>query len=106
MVRTGATFADAAAEFLRYIEHDRARKPETEKTYASIIRHQLLPVFGQKRLESITSDIVEQWIAGVALAPASRMKSLLVMSGIFNRARRVYKLRPTRSPTLSARASR
>src|SRR5665213_296437 len=92
MVRTGATFADAAAEFLRYIEHDRARKPETVKTYASIIRHQLLPVFGQKRLESITSDMVEQWIAGVQLAPASRMKSLLVMSGIFNRARRVYKL--------------
>src|SRR5208283_4644517 len=28
MVRTGATFADAASEFLRYIEHDRARKPE------------------------------------------------------------------------------
>ena len=92
MVRTGATFADAAAEFLRYIEHDRARKPETVKTYASIIRHQLLPVFGAKRLESITSDMVEQWIAGVELAPASRMKSLLVMSGIFSRARRVYKL--------------
>ena len=92
MVRIGATFADAAAEFLRYIEHDRARKPETVKTYASIIRHQLLPVFGTKPLESITSDMVEQWIAGVQLAPASRMKSLLVMSGIFNRAKRGYKL--------------
>jgi len=92
MVRTGATFADAAAEFLRYIEHDRDRKPETVKTYASIIRHQLLPVFGSKRIESITSDMVEQWIAGVTLAPASRMKSLLVLSGIFRRARRVYKL--------------
>jgi hypothetical protein len=29
MVRTGATFADAAAEYLRYIEHDRGRKPST-----------------------------------------------------------------------------
>ena len=29
MVRTGATFADAAAEFLRYAEHDRALKPST-----------------------------------------------------------------------------
>jgi integrase len=36
--------------------------------------------------------MVEQWIAGVELAPASRMKSLLVLSGIFSRARRVYKL--------------
>ena len=29
MVRTGATFADAAAEWLRYVEHDRQRKPST-----------------------------------------------------------------------------
>jgi hypothetical protein len=29
MIRTGATFADAAAEYLRYIEHDRRRKPST-----------------------------------------------------------------------------
>jgi integrase len=92
MVRTGATFDDAAAEFLRYIEHDRARKPETVKTYASIIRHQLLPVFGSRPVESITTEMVEQWIAGVTLAPASRLKSLLVMQGIFQRARRVYKL--------------
>jgi hypothetical protein len=92
VVRTAATFADAAAELLRYIEHDRVRKPETVKTYASIIRHQLLPVFGTKRLESITSDMVEQWIAGVDLAPASRTKSLLVLSGIFSRAKRVHKL--------------
>ena len=26
MVRTGATFADAAAEWLRYVEHDRGRE--------------------------------------------------------------------------------
>lgn len=29
MVRTGATFEDAAAEWLRYIEQDRGRKPST-----------------------------------------------------------------------------
>jgi hypothetical protein len=29
MVRTGATFADAAAEWLRYVEHDWQRKPST-----------------------------------------------------------------------------
>ena len=27
MVRTGVTFADAAAEYLRYIEPDHGRKP-------------------------------------------------------------------------------
>ena len=33
MVRTGATFADAAAEYLRDIEHDRGRKPSTVRGY-------------------------------------------------------------------------
>ncbi len=27
VVRTGTTIADAAAEYLRYVEHNRARKP-------------------------------------------------------------------------------
>jgi hypothetical protein len=31
LVRTGATVADAAAEYLRYVEHDRERKPSTVK---------------------------------------------------------------------------
>lgn len=44
-VRTGATFADAAAEWLRYIEHDRGRKPSTVEGYRSIVRSELLPAF-------------------------------------------------------------
>jgi hypothetical protein len=34
MVRTGATVADACAEYLRYIEQDRQRKPSTLRDYA------------------------------------------------------------------------
>ncbi len=34
-VSTGATFADAAAEFLRYTEHDRGCKPSTLRDYHS-----------------------------------------------------------------------
>ncbi|HEV2776216.1 MAG TPA: hypothetical protein VGV90_11550 [Solirubrobacteraceae bacterium] len=37
MVRTGATFADAAAEFLRYVADERACKPSTLRDYRSII---------------------------------------------------------------------
>jgi Phage integrase, N-terminal SAM-like domain len=55
MVRTGATFADAAAEYLRWIEHDRARKPSTVRHYQSIINAHLLPAFGDMRLEDITT---------------------------------------------------
>lgn len=33
--RTGVTFADAAAEWLRYVEHDRKRRPSTVSDYRS-----------------------------------------------------------------------
>jgi integrase len=61
MVRTGATFADAAAEFLRYVEHDRALKPSTLRGYSSIVDAYLLPAFGARRLEDITARDVELW---------------------------------------------
>jgi integrase len=61
MVRTGATFADAAAEFLRYVEFDRTLKPSTLRGYRSIIDAYLLPAFGPRRLEDITSREVELW---------------------------------------------
>ena len=51
MVRTGTTFADAAAEWLRYIEHDRGRKPSTVRDYRSVVDARLLPVFGAMPLE-------------------------------------------------------
>src|ERR1039458_2299033 len=38
MVRTGVTFADAAAEWLRFIEEDRERQPSTLVDYRSAIR--------------------------------------------------------------------
>jgi hypothetical protein len=53
MVRTGTTFADAAAEWLRYIEHDRRRKPSTVTGYKAIVRSQLLPAFGELAIESL-----------------------------------------------------
>src|SRR4051812_2137495 len=68
MVRTGATFADAAAEYLRWIEHDRARKPSTVRDYRSIINAHLLPAFGTKRHEDITTEGVERWAPGLTAA--------------------------------------
>ena len=47
MVRTGATFADAAAEFLRYAEHDRALKPSTLRGLP--LGDPLLPAAGVRR---------------------------------------------------------
>jgi hypothetical protein len=64
-VRTGATFADAAAEWLRYVEHDRGRKPSTVAGYRALVRSQLLSAFEAMPLESITTPVIERWIGSV-----------------------------------------
>jgi integrase len=88
-----ATFADAAAEWLRFIEQDRRRKPSTFGGYASIVRTQLLPTFGSMPLESITPDTIDAWLARTAGSVSSRRKSLVLLHGIFRRARKVWGLR-------------
>src|SRR5215210_6357262 len=56
-----ATFAMAAAELLRYVEHDRAMKPSTLRDYRSGVEHHLLPEFGDRRLIEITPTALERW---------------------------------------------
>jgi integrase len=92
LTRTGATFADAAAEWLRYIEQDRARKPSTVRGYETIVRSHLLPTFGEIPIESITPATIEAWLAGLDRASSTRTKALVLMHGIFQRARKVWSL--------------
>jgi integrase len=92
MVQTGATFADAAAEWLRYIEHDRDRKPSTVAGYRSIVGSELLPRFGEMRLESVTPAAIESWQGSMTQAASTRTKALVLMHGIFERARKVWSL--------------
>jgi integrase len=92
MVRTGATFADAAAEYLRYIEQDRGRKPSTLRGYRSALKVHLLPTFGELPVESITTEMIEEWIAGVEGSPRHKNKLLIELHGILGRARKTYKL--------------
>jgi integrase len=92
LVKTGVTFSEAADEWLRYVEHDRDRKPSTIVGYKAILRAQLLPTFGDEPIESITTEMIESWIAGVDRAPATRAKALVLLHGIFKRARKVYGL--------------
>ena len=73
-VRTGATFADAAAEYLRYIEHDRGRKPSTLRGYRSILHAHLLPAFGSMQVENVTTEVIERWLAGLTGSPRSRTR--------------------------------
>ena len=110
LVRTGATFEDAAAEYLRYAEHDRGCKRSTLRDYRSTIAAHLLPAFGSMRVEDIDTSTIEQWRAGLpsALSPRTKNKLLIQLHGLIRRAQKAYGLPtnswPTSSATPSARA--
>ncbi len=93
LVRTGATVEDAASEYLRYIEHDRERKPSTVQGYRWIIDGQILPTFADERLEDVTSEQIEGWLAAMDCSAATRTKALVILHGIFQRARKLHGLR-------------
>lgn len=101
-VRTGARFEDAAAEFLRYVEHDRACKPTTVQDYRNMARV-LARTFGGLRVEEITPQMIERWkgevVAERGLSNRSLQKYLVTLHGIFKRAMRVYGL--ARNPASS-----
>lgn len=96
MVRTGATFADAAAEWLRYVEQERGRKASTLADYRSVVHAHLLPAFGDQPLERITEETIERWVAVKLhegeLSRRSVQKMVVLLNGIFKRARKVWKL--------------
>src|SRR5450755_2112178 len=92
MVRTGATFADAAAEYLRYIEHDRERKPSTVRGYRSAITAHLLPAFGSLPVENVTMEVIERWLTGFDGSSRTRNKLLIQLHGVLVRAKKVYGL--------------
>jgi integrase len=92
LVQTGATVADAAAEFLRYIEQDRGRKPSTVKGYRWLINSQILPALGSIRLEDLSQARVEAWFSALPGKPSSKRKALVVLHGIMERARKQHRL--------------
>ena len=59
-VRSGKTFDDACAEWLRYVEHDRQRAPSTLRDYRNVVNGVLLPEFGRTTpLEQITTERID-----------------------------------------------
>jgi integrase len=93
LVRTGATFADAAAEFLRYAEQDRGCKPSTLRDYRSNLEAHLLPAFGDLPLESVTPAAIDAWRATLTgLSSRTKNKLLVVMGGVMRRAQHVWGL--------------
>jgi integrase len=95
-VRSGATFADAAAEWLRYVEQDRDVKPSTLTDYRSAVTSRLLPAFGSLPVEELTPTRIEDWRDSLggerALTNRTRNKAVTILGGIMERARKVYGL--------------
>jgi integrase len=89
-MRTGVTFARAAAEWLRYVEVDRQRKPSTLAGYRWIVSGQLVPAFGGLPVEAVTTEVIERWLGSLGGAASSRRKYLVLLHGVLRRARKVW----------------
>lgn len=91
MVRTGATLADAAAEWLRYSEHDRAVKKSTLTEYR-LTADRLVRDIGDIPIEDVTPEMLERWKSTLKLSNRSVAKYLVILHGIFKRAMKVWGL--------------
>jgi integrase len=95
MVRTGTTFAEAADEWLRYVESERACKPATVKDYRNMTRL-LERSFGDLFIEDITTESIEHWKGDFTRernpSNTTLQKYLVTLHGVFKRATRVYGL--------------
>ena len=95
MVQTGASFREAAAEWLRYCEHERAVKPGTLAGYRSIVGV-LNAEFGGTAIESFTPEFFERWKGGFAekrkLSNRGIQRYLVALHSIFKRAMKAYGL--------------
>jgi len=94
---SGATFGDACDEWLRYVEHDRQRRPSTVKGYRNTVERVLKPTFGADTpLEKVTPGVIDRWRAAAVsearLTPRTINKYLGSLHAIFKRAQRVYRL--------------
>jgi integrase len=91
--RTGTTFADACAEWLRYVEHEKQRAPSTVQDYRNAVECYLKPEFGAETpLAEITTERVdafrERMLDEGKLSRRSIQKIMVLLYGIFKRAKR------------------
>jgi integrase len=90
---SGATFEDAAREWLRYVEHDRRRERSTVEGYRRAVEHRLLPAFGSLLLADIDTFTAERWrtrLVADGLSNATVNKLRWKCEAIYRRAGRVW----------------
>jgi integrase len=88
------TFEDAVNEWLRYVEHDRGRRPSTVRDYRNCANAYLIPAFGRRPVEAITTADIDRWRERLVhegkLSARTINKQLALLHGIFKRAQRRY----------------
>ena len=96
-VESGATFADAAAEWLRYVEHDRKRKPSTIADYQGVSSTRSTRSSGRCRSKRSRPSGSTRTARGSSRKAACRRgrstSTWSILHGILRRAMRVYGLR-------------
>jgi len=88
----GRTFGDAVAEWLRYVEHEKARRPSTVRDYRNTAAGALLPEFGEgTALEALTAERIDSYrarlLAEGKLSRRTIQKQMVLLHGIFKRAK-------------------
>ncbi|MGZ5334927.1 MAG: tyrosine-type recombinase/integrase [Solirubrobacterales bacterium] len=90
--KSGKSFGDAVAEWLRYVEDEKGRRPSTVRDYRNTAKAALLPEFGDDTpLEAITDERIDAYrtrlLSENTLSRRSIQKHLVLLSGILKRAK-------------------
>jgi hypothetical protein len=55
-----------------------------------MVRSMLVPAFGELQLEAVTTPMIERWIGSLAQSASTLTKAIVLLHGIFGRARGRY----------------
>lgn len=88
----GKTFADAVAEWLRYVEDEKGRRPSTVRDYRNTANGALIPEFGEETaLDAITGERIDAYrqclLSEGGVSRRTIQKRLVLLHGIFKRAK-------------------
>src|SRR3954452_23045035 len=86
-------FTTASREWLRYVEHDRARTRSTVDDYKSVVRVHLAPEFEGLFMDEIGVEHVDEFrerLLELGRSPRTINKCLALLHGIFKRAQRKW----------------
>jgi integrase len=87
------TFGEACDEWLRYVEHDRGRRPSTVSDYRNTVRRYLVPHFrADTPVARLTTDDIDAFREGLLddgrLSRRTIQKILVLLHGVLKRAKR------------------